>query len=136
MIWILLAALGVPLWLLAVALLLILRSRRRFRRRPEVFECRLRPVEPDRTSSDAPRGKHHAYWAHDVLLVHRGVALIRYDALPVASVDGPVTAVTTESGERQVQLRLRLDDGRQIDLVARNEDADRATGRYSTASTT
>lgn len=131
-----LAALGVPLWLLAVVLLLMLRSRRRFRRRPEVFACQLRPVESTGTASDRHRGKRWAYWVHDVLLVHRGLAFMRYDALPVAGVDGPTTTPTTtaEPDERRVQLRLTLDDAGQVDLLVRGEDVDRAIGPFFTAS--
>lgn len=134
MIPILLAVLGVPLWLVAVAVLVMVRSRRRLRRTPGVFACRLRPAGPTEAAA-WPRSKRYAYWVHDVLLVHRGPALKRYEALPVASVAGPVEATTAKRlGDRPMWLRLHLDDGRLIDLVARNHDVSPATGPFVTAS--
>lgn len=38
-----------------------------------------------------PRGAADARWVHDVLLVHRGFALVRNMALPVESAAGPLT---------------------------------------------
>jgi hypothetical protein len=134
MIWILLAALGVPLWLIAGGIILLLRSRRQLRHTEGVFACRVRPAGPAE-SSGWRRGKRYAYWVHDVLLVHRGPALKRYDALPVASVAGPVVAANAKGlGDRPMWLRLHLDDGRLVDLVARNHDVSPATGPFVTAS--
>jgi hypothetical protein len=134
MIWILLAAIGVPLWLVAGGLLGMLWSRRQLRRQPGVFVCRLRPAgQADKSAW--PRAKRYAYWVHDVLLVHRGAALMRYEALPVSSVAGPVAASTVKGlGDRAMSLQLHLDDGRLFDLAARNQDVAPATGPFVTAS--
>ena len=47
MIWILLAALGVPIWLVVGGLLAALWNRRRVRRTPDAFPCKLRTLSAD-----------------------------------------------------------------------------------------
>ena len=132
--WVLLAALTLGLWLAAAALLFTFWSRRRVRRTPGVFRCRLRAAGPI-CESRWSRTKRHACWVHDVLLVLRGPTLTRCEALPVSNVTGPVVSVTvTGLGERPVWLRLHLDDGRLIDLAARKGDVASATGPFVAAS--
>ena len=84
MIWILLAALGVPLWLVVGALSGALWSRRQFRRAAGVFPCKVRIVSGPEGPGKWTRSTAHARWIHDVLLVHVGLALVRFRALPVA----------------------------------------------------
>jgi len=135
MIWIVLAALGVPLWLIVALLGFSLWSRRDFRHRTDVFACRLRPAGTSEKGNGWPRGKRYAYWVHDVLLVHRGLALRRYEALPVASIAGPVEAATAKGlGAQPMRLRAHLDDGRLVDVATDHEDVALATGPFVTAS--
>lgn len=135
MIWVVLAAIGVPLWLVVGALGLSFWSRWDFRHRAEVFACRLRPAGPLDKRADRRLGKRYAYWVHDVLLVHRGLALRRYEALPVTSVDGPFEATTAKGlGQRPMWLRVQLDDGRAVDVTIHNEDVVPATGPFVAAS--
>ena len=47
MVWILLAAIGIPLWMVVGALVATLLSRRRFKRAPGVFPAKLRIVSGD-----------------------------------------------------------------------------------------
>jgi hypothetical protein len=134
MTWILLAVLGVPLWLIAGVLASAFWSRHRFRGRPEVFACRLRPAGPAKTSGWS-RTKSYAYWVHDVLLVHHGLALARYEVLPVSSVAGPTPASSVKGlGDRPEWLRLQLDDGRMMDMATQNQDVALATGPFVAAS--
>lgn len=133
MIWIVLAALGIPLWFVLGGLASTLWWRRRFRRRPEVFACRVRSTGPTETSG-WPRTKRYAYWAHDVLLVHQGAALIRYEPLPVSSVVGPAEATAVKGlDEQPIMWELHLADGRVLDLATRNQDVVAATGPFAAA---
>lgn len=133
MIWILLAALGVSLWAIAAGILFVVWSRRRLRQMPGVFACHVRPAAPTGTSAGWPRSKHQAYWVHDVLLVHHGPAMLRYDALPVADLLGPSEATTAKGlGDQPLRLRLHLDDGRLLDLAAHDHDLPAATGPFTT----
>jgi hypothetical protein len=124
MIWIILAALGVPLWLVVVALGTSLWSRKHFQRAPGVFKCSLRRISaasPEQETS-WPRVPAYARWVHDVLIVHAGLALVRNEAIPVASVDrmGDSDTVPTPKrlGDHVSIIRLNLDDGSRVDLAA------------------
>ncbi len=112
-IWILLAALGVPLWLIVGALGGALWSRRQFRHAPGVFPCKIRIVSGSGGAGKWTRSTAHARWVHDVLLVHVGLALVRFRALPVAGVDAPVSPASDVKlkGGDVVSAPLRLDDG-------------------------
>jgi hypothetical protein len=119
-IWILLATLGVPLWLIVGALGGALWSRRTFRRAPGVFPCKVRIVSGSEDSGKWPRATAYARWAHDVLLVHAGLALVRFRALPVASANEPITSAPDVKlkGDHPVSIRLRLDDGSVVEVAA------------------
>jgi hypothetical protein len=136
MIWFVVAAVAVPLLLLATAAGYTWWSRRRRRAAPEVFVCRLRPAGPE-AKPGWPRTKRCGCWAHDVLLVWSGPTLKRCEALPVASVTGVAPAMpgaVKGLGERPVLVRLHLDDGRILDLVANSDDLALATGPFVAAS--
>ena len=134
MIWVLAIAVGLGSWLVLVGVPYAAWSRRQVRRSPGVFACRLRPTGP-LEGARWPRRKRHARWVHDVLLVHRGAALARYDAYPVANVTGPIVGAPVRGmGERPVRLRLHLDDGRLFDMAAHNSDVDSAIGPFVVAS--
>jgi hypothetical protein len=89
-IWVVLAALGIPLWMVAGARIATLRSRREFKRAPDVFAAKLRLVSGEMTGLKAswPRRPLYARWVHDVLLIHRGLALVRSGALGVGQATG------------------------------------------------
>jgi len=119
-IWIVLAALGVPIWLVVGALLGATWSRKRFQRAPGVFPCKVRAVSGTDGSEKWSRSTAYARWVHDVLIVHAGLALVRNRALPVAGVDGPiVTAPDVKlKGGTTASLRLRLDGGAIVEVAA------------------
>jgi hypothetical protein len=137
MVWIVLAALGVPVWLLVGALGAALWSRRRFKRAAGVFPAKLRVVAGEVAGFGAswPRRPVYARWVHDVLLVHRGLALVRNRALPVAGVSGAlvegVPGELTRLGPSPVVLTLGLDDGARVALAGRADDRDALVGPYA-----
>ena len=136
MIWVLLAAIGVPLWLLVIAIVYTWRSRRRLRAAPGVFACRLRAAGPE-AKPGWPRTLRRGCWAHDVLLVYSGLALKQCEVLPVASVTGLAPAApgaVKGLGERPMLVRLHLDEGRLLDLVASGDDVSLAVGPFVAAS--
>ena len=81
MIWALLAFLGIPLWFLAVILIAVFRNRRKVLARPDIF----RYVE--KTDDGWSRSAGVARWVSDVLIVHKGPALVGTDAEQVLSVE-------------------------------------------------
>ena len=136
MIWILLAALGVPLWLIIGALTAGLLSRRAFKRSPGVFPAKLRVTAgaSSGTGPSWPRMPVYARWVHDVLLVHQGIALVRSRALPVASVTGPITTASPDDvkklGPRPMLLALVVDDGSTVELAAPDDARDAMVGPF------
>jgi len=137
MVWALLVLLGVPLWLVVGALLLALRHRRRFRRRPEAFACKLRLLSGgfDGLTSTYPRGVAYAVWVHDVLIVHYGLARARMLLLPTLS-----AAVATHSvsgvkglGPEPLALTLLLDTGAEVEVAAPEGAVSVLPGPYEVA---
>jgi hypothetical protein len=136
MIWVLLAALGIPLWMVAGALVTTLWSRRRFMRAPGAFAAKMRVVtgEVDGLDSSFPRSRSAARWVHDTLVIHRGVALARSDAFAIAQMTGSRAA----SGDAEVKglgphpriLTLVLDSGATVELAAHADAADTMVGPF------
>lgn len=136
MIWVILAALGIPLWMVAGALVTTLWSRRRFMRAPGAFAAKLRVVSGDVAGlkSSFPRSRLAARWVDDVLMVHRGVALARSDAFAVARATGSRTA----SGDGEVKglgpdplvLTLMLESGASVELATHADAADTMVGPF------
>jgi hypothetical protein len=113
-----LAMLGVPLWLVVGIFVLAFWSRRHFQKSPGVFECRVREVPEAGEQPGWGRRKSYGRWVHDVLLLHSGIALMRYRALPVASVEKPVApAEDTRFKGDAVTIQLRLDDGSVVEIA-------------------
>ena len=139
MVWILLAALGVPLLLCVGVLAAGLWCRRAFRRTAGVFPAKVRVAAGQVAGFTAswPRTRGHARWVHDVVLVHRGFPLLRTQALLVASVEGPLVSrmpyEVTDLGPLPVVLTLTLDSGATVDLAARIEDSEAVVGPYAVA---
>src|SRR3954454_1040965 len=107
MIWLILAALGVSLAVIVVVLAAVVISRRHFKAMPGSFPCKARPSSKKRWS----RGSQQARWVRDVLLVHHGVALARFDALAVAeAVPVAEPPNVKRLGDDPVAATLRLDD--------------------------
>jgi hypothetical protein len=128
MVAILLVALGIPLWLVAGMVLGALYSRHRFKQAPGVFRCKVRLVDGTAGSLKTNWGRAPAYgrWAHDVLLVSQGLALVRVMALPVLGVvTGPDKANPDEVkrlGPAPKVLTLRVDGDATIELAAGDPD--------------
>jgi len=70
MIWALLALLGIPIWFIAVVLLAAFRNRNHVRANPDIFEFE------HRKGDGWQRGKSHARWVSDVMILHSGIALM------------------------------------------------------------
>jgi hypothetical protein len=123
-IWIILAALGIPIWLVLGGLVATLLSRRSFKRRPGVFPVKLRVVtgEAAKLKASWPRRPGYARWVHDVLLVQHGGALRQTEALAVARMMGPISPADPDDiralGDAPLVMSLELDGGATIELAA------------------
>lgn len=127
MIWIILAALGIPIWLVLGGLATTLVSRRSFKRRAGVFPVKLRVVSGEvATLKDSwPRRPGYARWVHDVLLVQHGLALLRTEALAVAGVTHIGALRDGDDirglGDAPVVVTLELDSGASVELAASSD---------------
>ena len=73
--WAILIILGIPLRLIAVALLGLWRGRSRVKSLPGSFDCKVRPAAPD-ASPRSSRYLARAQWVHDVTVVHGGSSFL------------------------------------------------------------
>ena len=137
MIPILLAVLGVPLWLVVGMVLGALYSRHRFRQVPGVFRCKLRLVSGTVGPLKTTWKRMPAYgrWVHDVLLVNQGLALVRVLPVPAAGIlTGPDTADPAEVkrlGPDPRVVTLRVDGGSSVELAAGEPDELRMLGPFA-----
>ncbi len=132
----LLSILGVPLWLVVGILALAFWSRRQFQKAPGVFPCRVREILGSGEEAGWGRPKSYGRWVHDVLLLHSGLALIRYRALPVASVEKPVAlAEDTRFKGDAVSIQLRLDDGSLVEVAGPAEARQLLVGPFAEGAT-
>ena len=127
MIWILLAALGIPIWLIVGALIAIWQIRRTVKRQPGVFEVSVRNAGADTW----PRQPSYARVIRDVLVLNRGVALLRVEVHPVDAVsefdldetprrpaDAAGRLITFEDDTRR-EVAVAADRVGELDRVAR-----------------
>jgi len=128
MIWALLAILGVPIWLIVGALGGAVWSRRRFRSQPGVFPIMVRTEGKD----SWPRVVSHGRLIRDILVVNRGLALVRTELYPIVDVrplEGPVPEKISDgtgrligTDGRDLEVGLPLAVGEQLDLLAFTRD--------------
>jgi len=123
-IWLLFAVLGVPLWMVAGALSATLWSRREFKRAPGVFPAKLRVIagEVAGLRDRWPRRTRYARWVHDVLVIERGLARLRFSAVGVEQATGSLTALDPDLvrglGAQPIALSLGLAGGTSVQLAA------------------
>ena len=121
MIYALLAALGVPLWLVAGMLLVVLLTRRRITHGPGVFKARVKLDAGTIPGLKEKWSAVHAVWVHDVLLLFKGLSRARVQPLPVAAIlqpPQPVAALDVKRlGDAPQAMRLRLDNGAEVTVA-------------------
>ena|SRR5437868_1199413 len=130
MIWALLAAVGVPLWLCAAGILALVLRNRSLRKRGGDIAVRLRSNPEKRWR----RG--HALWVHDVLSFRASPAGWSESLLWTTSVD--VREATADErkklhhlGDRPVVALMTLSDGETVEAAARGEAREPLTGPYA-----
>jgi hypothetical protein len=134
MLIIVLGLLGIPLWFLALTVAVAAWSRRGIKSTEGSFRCKVRVLEDSIETSPKKwtRRRGVARWIHDVLLEHRGPALLRTVPRGVVAVGSlrHGTEVGRGLGERPCVATLRLDDGASIEVACRAEDARLLTGPF------
>ena len=133
MIWIVLAAVGVPLWLCAIAIFVLVKRNSWLRNRPGNVPVRIRP-----------RGKKrwlpgHGVWVHDVFAFRGSPAAWKEALLWVTGVTArPATEEERKKlrriGGEPVGATFALAGGGEIELAARAEDRARLLGPFADGS--
>jgi hypothetical protein len=127
---VILAAVGVPLWLCAAGILTLLLRNRSLRRRAGDLPVRIRSAAGGRWR----RG--HALWVHDVLCFRASPAGWTEELLWV---DEVAVRPATEGdglhrlGADPVVARLIIHDGEPVEVAASKEHADRVAGEWRRA---
>jgi hypothetical protein len=132
MIWAILAALGVPLWLCAAGILTLLLRNRALRKRPGNVPVRVRPTGKKRWSPG------HGVWLHDVF-AFRGLPAAWKEVL-VWATGAEVRAPSHEErkklhriGDAPVIVTLSLAEGGIIELATKPEHLDHLLGPFAPA---
>lgn len=127
---VILAVLGVPLWLCAAAILTLLLRNRGLRKRPGNVPVRIRLPNRRRWSPG------HGVWIHDVF-AFRGLPAAWKESL-VWCTEANMRVATSEErkklhriGDRPVIVTLSSADGATIEVAARAEHQDRLLGPYA-----
>jgi hypothetical protein len=120
MIWAILAIIGVPLWLIAIALLLLFFQNRKLRKRPGNIPVRvLRPGKKRWTSG-------HGLWVSDVFAWRGSPAAWNEDLLEVSGVsihsaDAQEREKLHRIGDDPVVASFALDEGATLKVAGRRE---------------
>jgi hypothetical protein len=134
MIWVILAALGVPLWLCAAAILTLVLRNRSLRKRGGDIPVRLR------ASPDKRWRRGHALWVHDVLSFRASPAgwsesLLWTTALSVRDATAEERKKLHRLGDRPVIALVALDGGETVEAAASAEAREPLRGPYAKAAT-
>ena len=136
MIWVILALLGIPLWLIAAGLTFTVWHHRDVTKRPGIFACKARASagEVSALGDKFPRLSGHALWVHRVLIIYSGPSRSRSDPYGVAGVERPLVPADTDAVKRlggQPQLlTLRLDGGAVIEIAVARGDSELLLGPF------
>ena len=136
MIWAILIFIGIPLWLVATLLFMLVRTRTKVQHIPGSVQCKVRGVTAGIPGLGAayPRYTSTAHWVHDVLIVHAGTFLIRTLPIGVAALATSPPATQPNSRIKKIDqpviMRLTTDAGAEIELVCATADAGRLCGPF------
>ena len=107
--------LGVPLWMIAGMLILILWNRRRVKKQAGIFAVKVRH-EAESGAEKQPKWPRTGYaqWVHDVLIVRTGMGLMQSTPYGISGLETPEKDADPDKvkglGDHPKVLRARLDD--------------------------
>jgi hypothetical protein len=126
---------GIPLWLIAIALLLVLRQRRRVAKRPGTFDAKIRATSGTVEGTGAKWSSGTAWWVSNVLVLAGGPARTRYTLLPVSrampeAIHPARPEEVKRMGDAPAIVPFLLDPSGAIEVAVRSGDVDRALGPF------
>ena len=133
----LLAFLGVPLWMIAGMLVLVFWNRNRVKGQTGIFPVKIRAAtDPDAEKEPKWSRKGYAQWVHDVLIVRSGMGLMQSTPYGISGVASGEQDADPEEvkglGEHPKVLRARLDDGSILQVAVAEIHPDLAPGHFQT----
>ncbi len=133
MIWAILAALGVPLWLCAIAILALVFRNRQLRKRPGNVAVRIRPSPNKRWMPG------HCVWVHDVLAFRGSPAAWKEGLFQVTEASARQTNNAERKklhriGDEPIVATVTTANGETLELAARPEHKDTLLGPFAAAS--
>jgi hypothetical protein len=128
MAYVIMAFLGIPIWLLVAVAAIMLWKRYRFKKQPGVFPARLRLESGSFDGLSEKSMSGYCVWVHDVLLVHKGMSLGNTMPVGVAAAEE-----TKRLGDKIMYFRFRLDDGAILQMSGFDDDEVLAQGPFATA---
>lgn len=129
--------LGIPLWMIAGAIILVFWNRRRIKGQSGMFPVKIR-VEADADADKESKwsGKGYAQWVHDVLIVRTGAGLMQSTPYGISGVASPEQDADPEEvkglGDHPKMLRAVLDDGSILQVALEEIHPDLAPERLVT----
>jgi hypothetical protein len=124
------ALLGIPLWILIGWLAAGLWHRHVIKQLPGRFNTKVRMVSGTyrHTGYNFPRMTGNAIWAHDVLILEKGLLIPRTLHFEIADAVQTAHPADPEQvkglGESPITMQFKLDNGAVIEVAARNEESE------------
>ena len=131
----LLIVLGIPLWLIAIALVLVVRQRRRVTKRAGTFDAKIRATSDAAGGIGAKWSSGTAWWVSNVLVLAGGPARTRYTLLPVSrampeTIHPAQPDEVKRMGDAPIIVPFLLDPSGAIEVAVRNGDEYRALAPF------
>jgi hypothetical protein len=132
MIWAILAAVGVPLWLCAAAILVLVFRNRQLRKRPGNIAVRIRRSQKKRWLPG------HCVWVHDVLAFRGSPAAWKEELVQVTEATPRQTNTAERKklhriGDEPIVVTITTATGETLELAGRPEHKDTLLGPFTTA---
>ena len=133
MIWAVLAALGVPLWLIACGILILVFRNRSLRKRPGDVPCKFRPTDKKRWTSG------HGVWVSNVFAWAGSTApwkseLAWTTGLATRTADGEERKKLHRLGDSPLIASLALAEGATVEIAASSEHRAGLLGPFAASS--
>lgn len=132
--------LGIPLWILLGWLAAGIWHRHENKDFPGVFKIKVRVVSGEyrHVGNKFPRMSGQAIWAHDVLILEKGLLIPRTMHFKIADDVKPTRPADLEQikglGDSPVTLQFQIDEGAVVEIAAPGEQSELAQGPFSSAS--
>ncbi len=130
------ALLGIPVWILLGWLAAGLWHRHENKQLPSQFKTKIRMVSGTyrHTGSTFPRMAGRALWAHDVLILEKGLLIPRTLHFRIADGVQPAQSADPDQikglGDKPVTAQFRLDSGAIIEVAAPSDASALAQGPF------